>query len=133
MPEARESPSDAIARLARDLTDLVRAELAVFKGDLAAQLRPAIAAGVLGIVAAAMALATLGAFTAFLIVAIAAAVGPWFATAIVTVVYAIVTAVLTAIAVARVRASVPIEMDRPIAAMKEDVAWIASDLKNAAK
>ncbi|HEY1976894.1 MAG TPA: phage holin family protein [Candidatus Baltobacteraceae bacterium] len=121
--------TDALARLRNDIESAVRAELRTFKEEAMEQLRPLLAAAGMATVAAVVGLAFVGAFTALCVIALCTVLAPWLAAMIVTVIWGIVAAALGSTAVARVKAALPLKFDRTARTVKEDVAWIKSDLK----
>ena len=126
--QRHEPIGEALSRLANDLGHLFRAELRLFRREATDQVRglgtvAALAGG--GLVAG---LLCLGAFTALLIVALAQAMPWWAAALIVTLLYGAVTAVLGAAAAHKYHELTPIGFDRTTRSVKEDVAWIKSDL-----
>src|SRR5579872_3305578 len=107
-----ESLGDSLKHLARDLGDLFRAELHLFKRETAAQLRGVAAAGIWMAGAAVLGLAFLGAFTALLIIALGLALPLWAAALIVTLFYGVGAAGLLAAALAKFREATPIDFDQ---------------------
>ncbi len=131
MNEQRESLPDALAHLGKDLSDLVHAELALFKQEAAQQFSGLAIAGVWVAGGAVMGLAFLGAFTAFLIMVISLVLVPWLAALVVTVAWGFVAGSLIAAALMKVRATLPLEFDKTARSVKEDVEWIKSGIKSA--
>jgi hypothetical protein len=124
-----DSLGDALSRLKTDVETLVRAELRTFKEEAIEQLRPLALAAALGAAAFLTVLAFVGVFSALCVIALSLAVPPWLAALIVTVVYGIAAAVLASMAIVRFRSALPINFNRTARSVKEDVAWIKSDLK----
>jgi len=121
---------EALSRLAHDLGDLFRAELRLFRAEA---LDDARAAGVIAALAGAaitMGMLCAGAFTAFLIAALSTQMAIWLASLIVFGVYLLVAVALGAAAFAKYQSSKPLGFDRTASSVKEDVAWITSDLKS---
>jgi putative superfamily III holin-X len=121
--------TDAMARLRNDIESSVRAELRTFKEELAAQAPPLLAAAAMGAVALVVGLAFAGVFTALCVIALSIAVAPWLAALIVTVIWGGVAAALASMAAVRFKAALPLKFDKTARNVKEDVAWIKSDLK----
>lgn len=126
-----ESLGESLHHLGRDLGDLFRAELALFKRETATQLRGLAMAGIWLGAAAVLGLAFLGAFTALLIVALGLALPLWAAALIVTMFYGIGAAGLLAAAIAKFREARPIDFDQTARSVKEDIAWIKSGMNPA--
>src|SRR5581483_7464011 len=126
-----ESLGEALRHLARDLGDLFRAELMLFKREAITQVRGLAAAGIWMAGAAVLGLAFLGAFTALLIIALGLALPMWAAALIVTMFYGIGAAGLLAAALAKFREATPIEFDQTARSVKEDIAWIKSGMNSA--
>ncbi|HKE37047.1 MAG TPA: phage holin family protein [Candidatus Baltobacteraceae bacterium] len=124
-----DSVVDALARLRNDIEFSVRAELRTFKEEAIEQLRPLATAGALAAAAFLTVLAFIGVFSALCIIALSVAVAPWLAALIVTVIYGIVAASLGSVAFARVKSALPIKFEKTAQTVKEDVAWIKSDVK----
>jgi len=131
MNEQRESMPDALRHLGKDLGDLFRAELALFKAEAGAQIRGLAMAGVWVAGAAVMGLAFLGAFTAFLIMVISLALQPWLSALVVTVAWGVVAFSLMAAAMIKLKATLPLEFDQTTRSVKEDVEWIKTGIKSA--
>jgi len=121
--------ADAMARLRNDIEASLRAELRTFKEEAIEQLRPLVAAAAMASAALLTALAFVGVFSALCVIALSIAVPPWLAALIVTVVYGIVAAALGSMAYARIKSALPLKFDKTAQNVKEDVAWIKSDLK----
>jgi formate hydrogenlyase subunit 3/multisubunit Na+/H+ antiporter MnhD subunit len=119
---------EALTRLRDDLVALVRAEMHNFRNEAIEQLRPlALASAMVG-AALVAGIAFFGAFSAFFILVLSLAMAPWLAALVVTVVYGLVAGGLAAAAIAKVRATLPIDFKRTAHSVKEDVAWIKSEL-----
>jgi hypothetical protein len=124
-----ESLGEALQHLGQDLGDLFRAELALFKKEATAQVRPLVFAGVWVAAGAVMGLAFLGAFTAFLILVLTLVFQAWLAALIVTIAWGVVAAGLMAAALVKFKSAMPLEFDETTRSVKEDVEWIKSGLK----
>ncbi len=131
MNEQRESMSDALRHLGKDLSDLFRAELALFKQEAAQQMRGLLTAGVWVASAAVMGLAFLGALTAFLIMALSLVLQPWLAALVVTLAWGLAAGSLLAAALIKLKSTLPLEFDQTTRSVKEDVEWIKSGIKSA--
>jgi hypothetical protein len=131
MNEQRESMVDSVRHLGKDLSDLFRAELGLFKQEASQQLRGLTIAGVWVAAGAVMGLAFLGAFTALLIMVLSLALAPWLAALIVTAVWGIVAASLIAAAAAKLKATLPLEFDQTTRSVKEDIEWIKTGINSA--
>jgi hypothetical protein len=121
--------AEAMARLRNDIESSVRAELRTFKEEAIEQLRPIAAAAALAAAAFLTVLAFIGVFSALCVLALSIAVAPWLAALIVTAIYGIIAASLGALAFSRIKAALPIKFDKTAQTVKEDVAWIKTDLK----
>lgn len=124
-----ESLGDALSHLVRDLGDLFRAELALFKRELIDQLIPLGTGAVWLAAAAIMGLATLGAFTAFFIIVLTLVFQPWLAALIVTCLWGFAAAGLLSAGLVKIKSATPIEFDETTRSVKEDVEWIKSGMK----
>jgi len=131
MNTERESFPDSLKHLAQDLSDLFRAELALFKKEAAEQLSGLAVAGVWLAGAAVMGLAFLGAFTALLIMALSLAIAPWLAALVVTALWGLVAVSLASAAMLKLRETLPLQFDKTTRNVKEDVEWIKSGMKSA--
>ena len=131
MSGERESLADSLHHLGEHLGELFRAELALFKKELAEQLGGLAAASVWIAGGAVMGLAFLGAFTALLIIALSLAMAPWVAALVVTLLYGFAAAALTGAAIAKLKSTLPLEFDKTTRSVKEDVEWIKSGMKSA--
>lgn len=131
MNEHRESLPESLSHLGKDLGDLFRAELAVFKKEATQQISGLAVAGVWVAGAAVMGLAFLGAFTAFLIMVISLVLQPWLSALVITVAWGFVAFSLMAAAAIKVRKTLPLEFDQTTRSVKEDIEWIKSGIKSA--
>jgi len=121
--------TDALARLRNDIESSIRAELRTFREEAMEQLPPLVAAATMSAVAAVVGLAFVGVLTALCVIALSTVLAPWLAALIVTVIWGIGAAALALTAVARFKTALPLKFDRTARNVKEDVAWIKSDLK----
>lgn len=131
--ESHDSLSDSLRRLGADFGDLLRAELALFKSEMMAEMRGVMQAGIGFAAAALVGLLALGAMTAFLILVLALAMPAWGAALVVTILYGAVAAGLALAAKARLNAALPVDIDETKQSVKEDVAWIRSGIRSASK
>lgn len=126
-----ESLGDSLRHLARDLGDLFRAELALFKRETMTQVRGLAVAGIWMAASAVLGLAFLGALTALLIIALGLALPLWAAALIVTMFWGIGSAGLLAAALVKFKQATPIDFDQTTRSVKEDIAWIKSGMSSA--
>jgi hypothetical protein len=116
--------SDQSSRLARMEVELAKAELAQKGKQLGIGAGAFGGAGLLGLFA-------FGALTAALILALAEAMDPWLAAAIVAVVYAAIAGVLALVGKRRVEEGTPPTPERAISSSKEDVEAVKRGAKEA--
>src|SRR5579875_3266888 len=109
MNHTHESLGESLQHLGRDLGDLFRAELTLFKKEATEQMRGLAEAGVWIAGAAVMGVAFLGAFTALLIVVLSLALPTWLAALIVTAMWGFAALALVSAAVAKLRTTLPLE------------------------
>lgn len=119
---------ESLQHLGKDLGDLFRAELALFKQEASMQLRGVAVAGVWVAAGAVLGLAFLGAFTAMLIIVLSLALPTWLAALIVTVALGVVAGSLIAAAMAKIKATLPIEFNQTTRSVKEDIEWIKTGI-----
>lgn len=124
-----ESIGDSLTHLSRDLADLFRAELALFKREVTQEARKILAAAVWVVAAGVAGLAFLGALTALAVIALSLILAPWLASLVVTVVYGGVALALVSRALAKFKDAMPIQLDETTRSVKEDVQWIKSGMK----
>ena len=127
----RESLAQSVQHLGQDLSDLFRAELALFKKEAMQEMRGLAAAGIWLAAGAVMGLAALGAFTAFCIIALSLALAPWLSALIITVMWGFGAGSLLAAAIVKLRSTLPIEFKETTRSVKEDIEWIKSGAKSA--
>ncbi len=120
--EMRDRPTAELMRqLANETTTLVRQELELAKAEMVQKAKPAgIGAGMFG-AAGAAALLALGAFTAFLILALDGALPSWLAALIVALVWGAVAGVLVLLGRERVREAGPPKPEQAVESVREDV------------
>jgi len=111
-----------LKQLATETTTLVRLELDLAKSEVRETARKAIPGIVMLAAGALVALLTLGALTAFLILALDGAIPNWLAALIVTVVYGAAAAALFVIGKKRL-AEAGSPAPQTIETLKEDVEW----------
>jgi uncharacterized membrane protein YqjE len=115
------STAELVKQLANETTTLVRQEIELAKAEMAEKARSAgIGAGMFG-AAAAAALLALGAFTAFLILALDGALPAWLAALIVTLLWVAVAGVLVFLGRQRVREAAPPKPEQTLESVQEDV------------
>jgi uncharacterized membrane protein YqjE len=129
--ELRERPvGELLRQLADETTTLVRQELDLAKAEMAEKGKKAgIGAGMWG-AAGVVGLLALGAFTAFLILALDGAVPNWVAALIVAVVYGAIAGVLYLLGKQRVNAAGKPVPEQAIDNVKEDVEWAKTRAKS---
>jgi Putative Actinobacterial Holin-X, holin superfamily III len=117
------STAELVKDLSRELSELVREELALAKAEMAQKGKQAgVGAGLLS-GAAVMAMAAVGGSMAFFILVLDSWMPAWLAALIVTVVYAAVAAVLGLRGKERLSQATPPAPERTIESVKEDVQW----------
>lgn len=127
----RESLGESLAHLTRDLADLFRAELALFRREAGEDARKLLAGAVWIAAAAVMGLAFLGGFTALAIIALSLVFASWLAALVVSIVYGGLAVALLSAAAAKFKSAMPLTLDETTRSVKEDVEWIKSGLKSA--
>jgi hypothetical protein len=128
---SRESLAESVSHLGKDLGDLIRAELALFKKEAMREMRGLTAAGVWIAGGAVMGLAALGAFTAFCIIALSLALQPWLAALIITAMWGFAALSMLAAARIKLQSALPVEFKETTRSVKEDIEWIKSGAKSA--
>jgi len=127
------SMGELLARLSRETTLLIRQEIELAKVELSEKGKQAGAgAGMFG-AAGVGALCALGAFTAFLILALATVIAPWLAALIVAVVYGIVAGVLAITGKKKFAEAAPLVPEQTVQTLKEDVEWAKTQIKSGAR
>ena len=125
-----ESFGKLLADLSADTSTLVRQEIELARVELTEKAKTAgKGIGMLG-GAAVVALAMLGALTAFLIVLLDLWMPLWLAALIVTVLWAIVAAVLASRGRKQLKAATPPKPEQTIETVKEDVQWAKTQMKS---
>lgn len=125
------SIAESVHNLGQDLSELFRAELAVFKKEAREELRSVLAAGIWLAAGALMGLAALGAFTALAIIVLQLVLAPWLAALIVTAAWGFVAGSLLAAARIKLHSALPLQFERTTRSVKEDIEWIKSAAKSA--
>ncbi|HZD69297.1 MAG TPA: phage holin family protein [Actinomycetes bacterium] len=129
-PRERSLP-ELLKRLSAETTQLVHQELDLAKVELTQKGRQAGAgAGLFG-TAAALGLASLGALTACIILALNAVLPAWLAALIVAAVFGVVAAVLAVQGRERVKQVTPLAPEQTIDTVKEDVEWARTQTRSA--
>jgi F0F1-type ATP synthase assembly protein I len=130
--ELRERPLPELLReLSQQMATLVRQEIDLAKAEITEKGKTAgLGAGMFG-AAGVMGLATLGAFTGFLILVLSVALSPWLSALIVTVLYAIIAGVLALQGRRKVKQATPPVPEQTVESVKEDIRW-AKDQKRSA-
>jgi hypothetical protein len=75
----------------------------------------------------------LGAFTAFLILALSLAMAPWLAALIVTIVYGATAGVLALTGKKKIEEATPLVLEQTVDTVKEDVKWAKTQIKSAGR
>ncbi len=127
----KESLVESVQHLGRDLGDLIRAELLLFKKEAMREIRGLAGASVWLAAGAVMGLAALGAFTAFCIIALSLVFQPWLASLIITFIWGFAALSLLAAARIQLQSALPIEFKETTRSVKEDIEWIKSGAKSA--
>jgi hypothetical protein len=122
-PKRSQSTGDLVKELSREVSQLVREEIALAKAEMAEKARHAgTGAGMLS-GAAVLGLAAVGGSMATLILLLDLAMPAWLAALIVTVAYGAVAAVLALRGKQRVVEATPPAPEQTIESIKEDVQW----------
>jgi hypothetical protein len=117
------STAELVKELSREVSELVRQEVALAKAEMAQKGRQAgVGAGMLS-GAAVLGLAAVGGSMAFFILVLDAWMPAWLAALIVTVVYGAAAAVLGLRGKERIQEATPPAPERTIESVKEDVQW----------
>lgn len=118
----QQSVGELLKQLSNETSTLVRQEMQLARAELSEHgKRAGKGAGLLG-AGGVMGLATLGALTALLILALDTAMDAWLAALIVTVVYAAITGVLALQGKNRIQDATP-PAPQTVETVKEDVQW----------
>jgi hypothetical protein len=123
-PDLRERPAGELLKdLSQQTSTLVRQELDLAKAELSQKGKQLGAGAGLLVGAAIVALLALGALTAGLIAVLATAVAMWLAAVIVAVVYAALAGALAIAGRGRIQKAAPPAPEQTIETVKEDVQW----------
>jgi hypothetical protein len=117
------SIAELLKQLSQETATLVRQEMELAKAEVAQKGKKAGVGAVFFGGAGAIGLATLGAFTAFLILVLNTFMDAWLAALIVTVVYGAITAVLVMRGKEKVQEAVPPVPEQTVDTIKEDIEW----------
>ena len=120
---ARESTAELVKDLSRDISQLVREEIALAKAEMTEKGRKAGAGAGMLSGAAVLGRAAVGGSMAFLILVLDSWMPAWLAALIVTAVYAAGAAVLGLRGRERLSEAAPAAPERTIESVKEDVQW----------
>ena len=120
---ARESTAELVKDLSRDISQLVREEIALAKAEMTEKGRKAGAGAGMLSGAAVLGLAAVGGSMAFFILVLDSWMPAWLAALIVTAVYAAGAAVLGLRGRERLSEAAPAAPERTIESVKEDVQW----------
>jgi Putative Actinobacterial Holin-X, holin superfamily III len=127
----RTSLTESVEHLGRDLGDLIRAELALFKKEAMREMRGLAAAGIWLGAGAIIGLAALGAFTAFCIIALSLVFQPWLASLLITFIWGFAALSMLAAAKIKLQSALPVDLKETTRSVKEDIEWIKSGAKSA--
>ena len=137
MPEHRDAPElsnesigSLLRRLSRETTQLVRQEIELAKAEITEKFKRAGAGMGLFAAAAALGLAALGAFTAFIILALSLAIAGWLAALLVAIVFGGVAAALAASGRQQIKLASPLIPEQAIDSTKESVEWVRTRIKS---
>jgi len=124
--KAKASTADLVKDLSREVSTLVREEIALAKAELMQKGREAAAGAGMLLGAVVVGLAAVGGLTACLILILDAWMPSWLAAFLVTAAYVAVTATLAVYGKQRVSRAAPPAPERTIESVKEDVRWAKS-------
>lgn len=132
--DLRDRPmGELMKRLGEDLSLLIRQELALAKAEIIEKSKAAgIGAGMFSGAAVAGLLA-LGAFTAFLILALSTAMHAWLAALLVTIIYGAIAGVLALSGKKKIEEAAPLVPEQTVDTVKEDVQWAKTRIKSAGR
>lgn len=130
----RDRPAgELLKRLSQDLSLLIRQELDLARVELIEKSKVVGAGAGMFSGAAVAGMLALGAFTAFLILALSLAMAPWLAALIVTIVYAAVAGVLALTGKKKFEEATPLVLEQTVDTVKEDVKWAKTQIKSAGR
>ncbi|MFN2528407.1 MAG: phage holin family protein [Candidatus Baltobacteraceae bacterium] len=132
--DLRERPiGDLMKRLGEDLSLLIRQELALAKAEIIEKTKIAGAGAGMFSGAAIVGILALGAFTAFLILALSTQMHAWLAALIVTIVYGAVAGILAMTGKKKIEEASPLIPEQTVDTVKEDVQWAKTRIKSAGR
>jgi protein-S-isoprenylcysteine O-methyltransferase Ste14 len=121
---------DLARQVSENISQLARKEVALAKAEIAEKSRRlAVGAGLVA-AAAVLGLVMLGAFAAAAILALATTLSAWLAAVIVGVVIALAAAVLALVGIKQLRRAAPPVPNEAAESVKEDVAWVKTQVKS---
>ena len=124
---------ELIKRLSAELSMLIRQELDLARVEIIEKSKAVgVGAGMFS-GAAVAALLALGAFTAFLILALSLAMAPWLAALLVTIVYGAVAGILALRGRKKIEEATPLVPEQTVDTVKEDVKWAKTRIKSAVR
>jgi len=132
--DLRERPiGELMKRLGEDLSLLIRQELALAKAEIIEKSKIAGAGAGMFSGAAIVGLLALGAFTAFLILALSTQMHAWLAALIVTIVYGAAAGILAMTGKKKIEEAGPLYPEQTANTVKEDVQWAKTRIKSAGR
>jgi MFS family permease len=132
--DLRDRPmGELMKRLGEDLSLLIRQELALAKAEIIEKSKAAGAGAGMFSGAAVAGLLALGAFTAFLILALSTQMHAWLAALLVTIVYGAIAGVLALSGKKKIEEAAPLVPEQTVDTVKEDVQWAKTRIKSAGR
>ncbi len=132
--DLRDRPiGELMKRLGEELSLLIRQELALAKAEIIEKSKVAGAGAGMLSGAAVVGLLALGAFTAFLILALSTQMHAWLAALLVTIVYGAVAGVLAMTGKKKIEEASPLVPEQTVDTVKEDVQWAKTRIKSAGR
>jgi len=132
--DLRDRPmGELMKRLGEDLSLLIRQELALAKAEIIEKSKAAGAGAGMFSGAAVAGLLALGAFTAFLILALSTQMHAWLAALLVTIVYGAIAGVLALSGKKKIEEAAPLVPQQTVDTGKEDVQLAKTRIKSAAR
>jgi len=125
-----ESVGTLLSELSSDFTTLVKQEIALAKVEMTEKGKETAKGVIPMVIAGVIALAALGAFTAFLIAALDEFMPLWLAALIVTILWAIVAFVLVQSGRKKLKEAAPPVPEQTIETIKEDVQWAKTQMRS---
>ncbi len=123
---------ELVERLSQNVRELVRAEVALARGELIDSARRLSVAAGLVTAAGVCAIAVFAVLVAAAILGLATAISAWLAAVIVAVVLAVVSAAALAVGIRVGRRALPPVPAETIESIKEDVAWVKTRARSGA-